>query len=134
MVQSPRQISAATSPKVLAGIAVLFGVVTIFAGTRVLRGADPGYIVFRPLLLYNTIMGFVYAGVGVAMWRRLDHGRKGAATIFLLNLLVLGAIGIVYLSGGAVAVESLRAMTLRTGVWLLLFLGLRRLGCRNDPG
>lgn len=134
MVQSPRQISAATSPKVLAGIAVLFGVVTIFAGTRVLRGADPGYIVFRPLLLYNTIMGFVYAGVGVAMWRRLDFGRKGAATIFLLNLLVLGAIGIVYLSGGAVAVESLRAMTLRTGVWLLLFLGLRRLGCRNDPG
>ncbi len=134
MAESLRQSSVETRRKVLAGIAMLFGLVTIFAGTRVLRGADPGYIVFRPLLLYNTVMGFVYAGVGVTIWRRLDPGRKGAATIFLLNLLVLGAIVMVYLSGGAVAVESLRAMTLRTGVWLLLFLGLRRLGRRADPG
>lgn len=35
---------------VLAFIAILFGIATIFAGGRVLLGADPGYVVFRPLL------------------------------------------------------------------------------------
>ncbi len=115
----------------MAGIAILFGLLTIFAGTRVLRGADPGYIVFRPLLVYNTIMGFVYVGVGATIWRHPEHGRTGAAVIFLLNLFVLVAIGIVYLSGGAVALQSLGAMTFRTSVWLLLFLGLRWLSRRT---
>lgn len=35
---------------VVAAIAVLFGARTVFAGGRVLLGADPGYEVFRPLL------------------------------------------------------------------------------------
>ena len=74
-------------------IAILFGVATLFAGGRVLRGADPGYQVFQPLLVYNTIMGAAY----------------------------LAAIVLVYRSGGGVAVDSLRAMTLRTTVWLVLF-------------
>lgn len=38
-------------------IAVAFGVLTLFVGTRVLRGADPGSVVFRPLLVYNVVMG-----------------------------------------------------------------------------
>jgi len=42
---------------VLAFAAALFGIATIIAGTRVLVGADPGYIVFRPLLIYNAAMG-----------------------------------------------------------------------------
>lgn len=119
--------TSGTGQKVLAGVAMLFGALTIFAGTRVLGGADPGYIVFRPLLIYNTVMGFVYAGVGAIAWRSLKQGRKGAAAIFLVNLLVLAAIAVLYQSGTAVAVESLRAMTLRTFVWLLLFVGLGRL-------
>jgi hypothetical protein len=32
----------------LALLAALFGLLTIFAGMRVLAGADPGYVVFRP--------------------------------------------------------------------------------------
>lgn len=40
-----------------AGMAVLFGAATLVAGGRVLLGADPGYEVFRPLLVYNTAMG-----------------------------------------------------------------------------
>jgi hypothetical protein len=41
----------------LAFAAILFGVATIIAGVRVLAGADPGYTVFQPLLIYNTAMG-----------------------------------------------------------------------------
>lgn len=104
-----------------AAVAMLFGVATLFAGTRVLLGADPGYVVFRPLLIYNTTMGVAYVIAGVMIWRRLARGRYAAGAIFLLNLLVLAGIVALYRSGGAVAVDSLRAMTFRTVVWLVLF-------------
>ena len=105
-----------------AGIAVLFGVATIFAGSRVLLGSDPGYEVFRPLLVYNTAMGVAYLAAGIAIWRSVNAGRYAAGVIFLLNLLVLVGIVVIYGSGGGVAVDSLRAMTLRTVVWLALFI------------
>ncbi len=102
----------------------LFGVATLFAGGRVLLGSDPGYVVFRPLLIYNTMMGVAYLAASVAMWRNVVRGRYAAGAIFALNLLVLAGIVLVYRSGRAVAVDSLRAMTLRTVVWLVLYLAV----------
>ncbi len=111
----------------MAGVAMAFGAVTMVAGTRVLTGTDPGYVVFLPLLIYNTAMGLAYVAVGASAWRNTGHGRTGSLVIFLLNLGVLAAIGLLHLAGGAVAIESVRAMSFRTGAWLLLFLGFRRL-------
>lgn len=113
-------------------MASLFGVVTVIAGTRVLAGSDPGYIVFRPLLLYNTLMGIGYVAAGIVTWRNIERGKHAAAAIFLLNWLVLGTIGCLYAAGGAVAIESLRAMIFRTAVWLVLFLGLVWMSRRNN--
>lgn len=109
--------------KALALVAVLFGVATVFAGFRVLTGTNPGYVVFLPLLMYNTAMGFVYVGVGALAWRSLHPATIGAGTTFLLNLMVLAAISVAYASGDGVAIDSLRAMTLRTVVWLVIFVG-----------
>ncbi len=117
--------------RVLSLAAGLFGLVTIFAGARVLAGSDPGYTVFRPLLIYNTAMGIAYVAAGIIAWHSLDRGKYTAATIFVLNLLVLGAIGYLYTVGSAVAGESLRAMTFRTVVWLQLFLGFALMSHRN---
>lgn len=108
---------------IVAAVAVLFGFATLFAGGRVLLGSDPGYEVFRPLLVYNTTMGVAYLAAGLTVWRSVNAGRNAAGAIFLLNLLVLVGILVIYRRGGAVAVDSLRAMTLRTVVWLVLFLG-----------
>ena len=105
-------------------MAASFGIATIFAGARVLAGSDPGYVVFRPLLIYNTAMGVAYVAAGIIAWRSLDQGKYAAAAIFVFNFLVLGTIGYLYAAGSAVAIESLRAMILRTVVWLVLFLGL----------
>jgi hypothetical protein len=105
-------------------IAALFGLVTVFAGGRVLAGADPGYRVFLPLLVFNTVMGVIYVMAGLVTWRSIERGTHLAATIFGLNRLVLGAIGYLYATGSVVAVDSLRAMSLRTFVWLMLFLVL----------
>ena len=108
----------------LAFVAVLFGLVTIFVGARVLLGLDPGYIVFRPLLIYNTLMGIVYVAAGVTAWRNIKQGKNLAAAVFVLNFVVLTAIYFLYTEGSSIAVESLRAMSLRTIVWLALFAGL----------
>jgi hypothetical protein len=118
--------------KILALAAVLFGLVTIIAGARVLSGFDPGYVVFRPLLIYNTAMGIAYMAAGIAAWRSLDRGKFAAATIFVLNFLVLIAVGFLCATGSDVAIDSLRAMTFRTVVWFLLFLGLAWMSHRNQ--
>jgi hypothetical protein len=104
--------------------AVLFGVVTMIAGARVLLGSDPGYVVYLPLLRFNTIMGVVYVAVGVIAWRSLRLGVYGAAAICVLNLVAIGAISYLYTPNGSIASTSVQAMTLRTVVWLALFLVL----------
>jgi hypothetical protein len=104
--------------------AVLFGVVTMIAGARVLLGSDPGYVVYLPLLRFNTIMGVAYVAVGVIAWRSLRLGVYGAATICVLNLVALGAISYLYTPNGSIASTSVQAMTLRTVVWFALFLVL----------
>jgi hypothetical protein len=108
----------------MAVVAIAFGLLTIFAGGRVLfLDVDPGYLVFRPLLMFNTAMGVAYVIVGVALWRDVRWSVSGAGTIVALNLAVLGTIGVLYASGGGVASDSLRAMTLRCGIWLALLAG-----------
>lgn len=108
---------------IVAVVAVLFGAVTLLAGGRVLLGEDPGYEVFRPLLIYNTAMGVAYIAGGITVVRNVSAGRRAAAAILLLNLLVLAGILVLSRRGAGVAVDSLRAMMLRTVVWLFLFLG-----------
>ena len=112
-------------------VATAFGLATVVAGGRVLAGADPGYVVFRPLLIFNTAMGVAYLAAGIITWRSLDKGKFVAGTIFVLNLLALGIIGYLYAGGSAVAIDSLRAMTFRTLVWLVLFVGLALLGRKS---
>ena len=115
---------AKTLQLLIALIAVAFGVLTLFVGTRVLRGADPGYVVFRPLLVYNVVMGGVCALAGVLIGRGAAAGEWLAGGVAGLNALVLAGIAWLHASGGAVAVESVRAMAFRTGVCVLLFGGV----------
>ncbi len=112
----------------LAIVAAIFGVVTVFAGGRVLAGADPGFVVFRPLLLFNTAMGVVYVLAALQTWRDHRRGRAWARAITLLNLLVLFAITAAYAVGSGVAAQSLAAMSFRTLAWGALFLALSWIG------
>lgn len=68
-------------------------------------------------------MGIVYVAAGIIAWRNIKQGMYVAATIFVLNLTMLTAIFFLYTEGNSIAVESLRAMSLRTGVWFALFAG-----------
>lgn len=109
--------------RLLSTIALLFGLMTLFAGGRVLLlGISPGYAVFKPLLVFNFSMGFAYILVGVLLWRSLTKGRNGAAAIFGINLIMLVSLIALYRNDYAIAVESLRAMSFRTGLWLVIFV------------
>lgn len=112
-------------------VALVFGLATLVAGTRVLAGSDPGYVVFEPLLVYNVAMGFAYIAAGIVAWRSLGWGERAALAIFVLNLVVLAAIAWLYSTGSSIAIESVRAMILRTAVWLLLFAGFAWIGRRT---
>ena len=103
-------------------LAVLFGALTIFAGGRVLAGSDPGYVVFQPLLMYNTLMGFVYVVTGLTIWRKIQTGKKAAGIVFGLNTIVLIGIVILYQIGEGVAVDNLKAMAFRTVAWMGFYL------------
>ena len=123
--------------KVVAVAAIIFGLVTLWAGGTVLSGRNPGYVVYRPLLVFNTVMGAVYVAAGVLAWRRVTGGRNAAAVILALNVLVLAGVIYLYRTGAAVAVDSVRAMSFRSAVWLILLVALglmsRRHGARA-PG
>ncbi|MCC7053224.1 MAG: hypothetical protein IT355_08130 [Gemmatimonadaceae bacterium] len=112
---------------VVAVVAVVFGVATLAAGGAVLAGRDPGYLVYRPLVVFNTLMGALYIGAGVVAWRRARMDRAAAAGIAGANLLVLLFVAYLHSSdGGTVAIDSVRAMAFRTGVWVLLLVALLR--------
>lgn len=68
-------------------------------------------------------MGIVYVGAGVIAWRNIKQGMYAAAAIFVLNLIVLEVIFFLYAGGKSIAVDSLRAMSLRTAVWFALVAG-----------
>ncbi len=109
--------------------AVMFGLLTVFAGSRVwLDLSDPGYIVFLPLLIFNTVMGAVYVVSGVVIWKNHRKGRNTAKWIYRLNGAVLLLITVLYLTNGLVAPDSVMAMTLRTGVWFIFYMGLAKVG------
>jgi hypothetical protein len=114
-------------PGFLSALAILFGFLTLFAGFRILFSiSDPGYVVFKPLLIYNTFMGFVYAITGWFIWKKPEKGLLMTKFVASLNLIVWIIIAALFgLSEGWIAVESLHAMTFRTVIWLGMFFILK---------
>ncbi|MBD3615048.1 MAG: hypothetical protein HUJ22_00645 [Gracilimonas sp.] len=106
--------------------AILFGGITVFAGGGVLFGFfNPGYHILQPLLIFNFIMGFIYVGTGLLIWKK--HSKAIYMTLFVLifNLLILFTVGTFYLTGGNAAIQSVIAMAIRAAIWLLIYLGIR---------
>ena len=109
--------------KIAAGIAVIFSLLTIVAGSQVLLGmTQPAYIVLTPLLIYNVFMGFVGVMTGVAFW--MNH-KKAVILIKIVagaHLVVLLTVVVIYFAAGAVARQSIQAMSLRVVIWAIIAL------------
>ncbi len=130
----PAHCPARPLHRLLIVIPALFGLVTILAALAVLLGIrTPAHAVFRPLLLFNGVMGLAYLGTALALRWNPPLGRWLADGVALANLGMLGFIFLLQQGGHPVATESLRAMVFRSAVWLGIAVGAWHLVRTSRP-
>ena len=112
-----------TMERVAAAMALVIGSMAVVAGGQVLLGNMPDYYVIGWLPVYNFTAGVLTIFVtAVLLWRRHRYGRPVAVATFAAHAAVMGILFAAYRP--VVAPDSLRAMTIRLIVWLLI-LGLQ---------
>lgn len=110
--------------RLLAVVAVAFGVLTLKSGGAVLfidgeaRAAAGDYVGF--VLWFNFLAGFAYIVAGLGLWFHwLPCAPRLAALIAAATLLVFAAFGVHVLAGGAYEIRTVVAMSIRSGFWLV---------------
>jgi hypothetical protein len=102
--------------------AVLFGVVTVFSGARVLFGSDAvrqaagDYVSW--VLWFNTAAGLAYAAAGLGLWLRRAWAVRLSIALAVANVLVFAALGGHAALGGAYEMRTVAAMALRCSFWI----------------
>ena len=109
---------------VLAVVAVLFGMLTLFSGGRNLF--DPAVIATAGntisfVLWFNFLAGFAYIYAGYLLWGWKICGVRLSAVIAGATLLVFLAMGIYVIQfDGLYNAKTVGAMVLRSSVWVLI--------------
>lgn len=103
--------------RIAGGVAIAFGVLTVFSGGRTLLGsADMGAVV--PLVLwFNTLAGLAYVVAGLGLWQGRRWVWPLSLAIFAATLLVFAAFGLHVAQGGPFEMRTVYAMALRSAVW-----------------
>ena len=105
--------------KIASIFAFSIGAMAIFAGGQVLMGSDPGYYVINWLPLYNYTIGILSLFVVAPLiWKNSKLAIPAAIGTFSFHALVMLIIQTVY--RGIVAPDSIKAMTVRLTVWLII--------------
>lgn len=108
-----------TLSKIAAVLAFIIGLMAIFAGGQVLLGNDPGYYVIDWLPVYNFIVGLISAAVTAwLIWRGSRYALPAALATFAAHTAVMTLLQTAYRD--VVAPDSIRAMTIRMAVWLVI--------------
>ena len=104
-------------PRIAGGVAIVFGVLTVFSGAMTLRGTlDMGAVV--PFVLwFNTGAGLAYVIAGLGLWLGLRWSLPLSLAIFAATLLVFAGFGLHVAQGGAFEMRTVLAMALRSVVW-----------------
>lgn len=116
-----------TKPKsmlIMALIAVIFGLVTIYSGGEVIfidgagraRAGDYiGYIVW-----FNFIAGFAYILAAFGLYKSKKWSVILSQIIAIATLIAFAALGFHIFNGGAFEMRTLAAMILRSLVWIAI--------------
>ncbi|MGJ5619809.1 hypothetical protein [Sulfitobacter sp. MF3-043] len=110
--------------KLAAGVAIVFGTLTILSGGQALFGSvamrDAVGDAVPFVLWFNFLSGFFYilTGIGIAMGRR--WAARMAVYIALAIAAVFALFGLHILQGGAFEMRTVGAMTLRLIVWIIV--------------
>ncbi len=105
--------------KKLAAILALFiGVMSVFAGSKVLLGIDSkDYNVLTWLVSYNVILGVISIITAYFIWKDISKGKN--LTLFILIMHFMVFLYLKFFSDN-VAMDSIKAMIFRTSIWLLI--------------
>ncbi len=112
-----------------AGIAVVFGALTIFSGGLALFGgaaaqAAAGNVV--PFVLwFNFLSGFAYVLAGIGIGLRRTWGGALATILAVAILAVFALLGWHISRGGVYEMRTVGAMALRAAVWIGIALYVR---------
>jgi hypothetical protein len=119
-----------------AGIAVVFGALTIFSGGLALFGSPAAQAAAGnavPFVLwFNFLSGFVYVLAGIGIGMRRAWGGTLATILAVASLAVFALLGWHVYRGGAYEMRTVGAMVLRAAVWIGIALYLRRAGASPD--
>jgi hypothetical protein len=119
--------------RLLALLALAFGVVTVIEGGRTLfdptvRAAAEPVVPF--VLGFNFAAGFAYVAAAVGLWRARRWGAALAVVLALSTLLVFALFGVHVAAGGAFASRTPVALAIRSAFWCIAAAAsCRALGC-----
>lgn len=104
--------------KIAAILALFIGVMSVFAGSKVLLGIDSkDYTVLTWLVSYNVILGIISIITAYFIWKGISKGKN--LTLFILIMHFMVFLYLKFFSDN-VAMDSIKAMIFRTSIWLLI--------------
>ncbi|WP_417809363.1 hypothetical protein [Thioclava sp.] len=122
-----------TSLLIAAIVALLFGALTILSGGRALFGGVEARAAIGDavpfVLWFNFVAGFAYVLAGIGLFLQRRPAVWFSIAILAGTVVVLIALGVHILQGGAYEMRTLGAMILRALVWAVISaVALRHLG------
>ncbi len=105
--------------KIAAVLAFIIGAMAVFAGVQVLLGKLPDYYVINWLPVYNYTVGILTVFVTAALiWAKHRLALPVAIATLSVHALVMVILQAAFRD--VVAVDSVKAMTIRISVWLVI--------------
>jgi len=106
--------------KIAATLALFIGLMSVFAGSKVLLGIDAkDYNILTWLVSYNVIFGVLSIFGAYLIWQSKTIAKN--LTLFILAMHFMVFIYLKFFST-TVATESIGAMLFRTGIWIVIAL------------
>ncbi len=101
-------------------LAGFIGIMSIISGSLVLLGfREVGYTVLTGLVVYNVAVGALSVITAFLIWKNFMLSKK---YIYLILIFHASVLSYIYFFSETVAIESIKAMTFRVGIWLLIFI------------
>ena len=105
--------------KIAAALAFIIGAMAIFAGGQVVLGKIMDYYVIDWLPIYNLIAGLISSFItAILIWKGSKFAMPAAIITFASHGAVMLVLQTVYRE--VVAQDSIKAMTVRMVVWLII--------------
>jgi hypothetical protein len=101
-------------------LAILIGILSVISGSMVLMGLRTvDYRILDWLVVYNVLLGIISILVAYQIGKQHSRSKLMIMTILSLHLLVLVYL---FFFNDSVALESIKAMAFRVGIWAAILV------------